>query len=518
LSHLLYGSSSLLPPSRAEMRAGRRFILVIDEAQNLDERVLESVRLLSNFETPWMKLMQIVIAGQPQLAELLTRPSMAQLQQRIPSVIRIEPFTAEETGEYIDHPLWVAGYTGEPLFTVGARLLIANQSGGTPRNINRLCFNAMSVAYGIGARQVDVKMVREAINDVEMESRVPRAERTPPRMATPGRTVLPFRTMHPKRKERRVNRLIPAFAVVCALLLFAVSARVGWNVGKRTPPFDVLFTEETEAPTQVASPLPAAAAEDSVETVTRVAAAVVTDPEILASPREDARGSDAAAVPTPTVAARHRKIDDVIDDEVMKLVQRVFILPGAAQAPGAVAFAGVDRAAGCSWVCAHTSEVLADQVTGSVCIADANLRAPSLHEHFRFSNGAGFTEAMNGTKPMHEYARRASGSQLWLITAGATGKEPTGAPNPARLRARIGELRDEFDYVLLDTPPIHTYGDVALLAQLTDGTILVVGSNTTRREPAGIPKESLEAARVPILGAVLNKRTFPMPEVIYRNL
>jgi len=67
----------------AEMRAGRRFILVIDEAQNLDERVLESVRLLSNFETPWMKLMQIVIAGQPQLAERLTRPSMAQLRQRI---------------------------------------------------------------------------------------------------------------------------------------------------------------------------------------------------------------------------------------------------------------------------------------------------------------------------------------------------------------------------------------------------------------------------------------------------
>ena len=78
-----------------EMKAGRRFILIIDEAQNLEERVVESVRLLSNFETPWMKLMQIVIAGQPQLAERLTRPSMAQLRQRISSVIRLEPFTAQ---------------------------------------------------------------------------------------------------------------------------------------------------------------------------------------------------------------------------------------------------------------------------------------------------------------------------------------------------------------------------------------------------------------------------------------
>ena len=85
-----------------EMRAGRRFILVIDEAQNLRENVLESVRLLSNFETPWMKLIQIVLAGQPQLAERLARPSMAQLRQRISTVIRLEPFTQEETSAYIN--------------------------------------------------------------------------------------------------------------------------------------------------------------------------------------------------------------------------------------------------------------------------------------------------------------------------------------------------------------------------------------------------------------------------------
>ena len=106
-----------------EMNAGRRFILIIDEAQNLDEKVLESVRLLSNFETPWKKLMQIVIAGQPELAERLARPSMSQLRQRISSVIRLEPFAPEETNAYISHRLWIAGYSGPSLFTVGARLL-----------------------------------------------------------------------------------------------------------------------------------------------------------------------------------------------------------------------------------------------------------------------------------------------------------------------------------------------------------------------------------------------------------
>src|ERR1700681_597936 len=113
----LNGKGMNLPEMRAvlsqvllgEMEAGRRFVLVIDEAQNLDEKVLESIRLLSNFETPWMKLMQIVLAGQPQLADRLATPSRAQLRQRVSMVIRIEPLTPEEVNAYIDHRLWIAG-------------------------------------------------------------------------------------------------------------------------------------------------------------------------------------------------------------------------------------------------------------------------------------------------------------------------------------------------------------------------------------------------------------------------
>jgi len=206
------------------------------------------------------------------------------------------------------------------------------------------------------------------------------------------------------------------------------------------------------------------------------------------------------------------------DGEVMNLVQRVFILPGMADAPGAVAFCGVNAGDGCSWVCARTGEVLADQGAGSVCIVDANLRSPSLHEYFRFDNGAGFADAARDSRPMHEFARRASGSNLWLITAGDVGREPNGALHPERLRARITELRGDFDHILIDTPPIHSYADAILLGQMTDGVVLVVGSNSTRREPARIAKENLEAAKVPVIGAVLNKRTFPIPDAVYRIL
>jgi general secretion pathway protein A len=152
-----------------EMRAGRRFVLVIDEAQNLDEKVLESVRLLSNFETPWVKLMQIVLAGQPQLADRLASPSMAQLRQRVSMVIRIEPFTDHDVNAYIDHRLWVAGCEKPAFFTVGARKLIAEHSEGIPRNINNLCFNAMSMACALKRKTIDRDIVRDVIADLDLE-------------------------------------------------------------------------------------------------------------------------------------------------------------------------------------------------------------------------------------------------------------------------------------------------------------------------------------------------------------
>jgi general secretion pathway protein A len=160
-----------------EMQAGRRFVLVIDEAQNLDEKVLEFIRLLSNFETPWMKLMHIVLAGQPQLADRLAKPSMDQLRQRISFAIRIEPFTRAEVDLYIDHRLWVAGYKGPPLFSVGARALLAERSQGIPRVINNMCFCAMSYAWATKRKTIDRDTMTEVLVDMDPGFRVDKIEK-----------------------------------------------------------------------------------------------------------------------------------------------------------------------------------------------------------------------------------------------------------------------------------------------------------------------------------------------------
>jgi type II secretory pathway predicted ATPase ExeA len=151
-----------------EMLAGKRCVLIVDEAQNLDDSVLETVRMLSNFETHHSKLLQIVLAGQPRLATKLAQPQLSQLRQRIAVLCRLEPFPVGETGCYIDHRLRVAGYSGKPLFEPAAVNLITLKSQGIPRNINNLCYHSLLVSHAQGHRTVTADVVQESVGRLDL--------------------------------------------------------------------------------------------------------------------------------------------------------------------------------------------------------------------------------------------------------------------------------------------------------------------------------------------------------------
>ncbi len=157
----------------AEARQGRRVVVIIDEAQNLEDSTLEMVRMLSNFETPTSKLMQIILAGQPQLGEKLASPRLLQLRQRMSIFARIDPFNAEDTHLYLRHRLQVAGRESRtPLFTPEAETLIAKYGEGIPRNINNICFGALSVGCVLKQKSVREDAVREALEDLAMGTRI----------------------------------------------------------------------------------------------------------------------------------------------------------------------------------------------------------------------------------------------------------------------------------------------------------------------------------------------------------
>src|SRR5579864_92263 len=153
----------------ANARKGRRVVLVIDEAQNLRDSVLETVRLLSDFETPQSKLLQIVLSGQPQLADKLSQPGLTQLRQRISVIGRLNPFTRVETMVYLEYRLCRAGYSGPALFSYDAIDMIAANSKGVPRTINNLCFNALTLGFAKRQKQIDAATVCEVMADLDLE-------------------------------------------------------------------------------------------------------------------------------------------------------------------------------------------------------------------------------------------------------------------------------------------------------------------------------------------------------------
>lgn len=150
----------------AQHAAGRHCVLVIDEAQSLSGDVLEQLRLLTNLETDEKKLLQIILIGQPELRELVARPELTQLAQRVIARYHLGPLTAPETAQYIAHRLAVAGWQGPLPFAPRALARIHALAGGVPRRINLLCDRAMLAAYAAGRREVDAAMVRGAAREV----------------------------------------------------------------------------------------------------------------------------------------------------------------------------------------------------------------------------------------------------------------------------------------------------------------------------------------------------------------
>jgi len=151
------------------LHAGNRVIVVVDEAQNLEPEVLETVRLLSDFETPQAKLVHIILAGQPELADKLASPGLNQLRQRMWIVPGLEPLPADEIKKYVELRLRVAGHSGYPLFTPEAYEIMAEVTEGIPRNINNFCFHALSLACALRRKIVDADIAREVQTDLDIE-------------------------------------------------------------------------------------------------------------------------------------------------------------------------------------------------------------------------------------------------------------------------------------------------------------------------------------------------------------
>jgi protein-tyrosine kinase len=210
-------------------------------------------------------------------------------------------------------------------------------------------------------------------------------------------------------------------------------------------------------------------------------------------------------------------VGDVTREEVAKLVQRIFLTSQKSDTPRAVGFCGIGHGDGASWICAQVALAVAAQGAASICAVDANLRSPALHSYFGTANRRGLAEAIRQVGPIRKFLELGPSPNLLVLSAGMNA-DPSLLLTSERFRERVAELRAEFEFLIFDAPPAGHANDTAVLGGLLDGVVLVVGAHSTRREAARKAKEILDKGNVRLLGTVLNRRTFPIPDALYRRL
>ena len=214
---------------------------------------------------------------------------------------------------------------------------------------------------------------------------------------------------------------------------------------------------------------------------------------------------------------RRSDLESISREEEIKLVHRIFPAGGQCS-PQIVLFSAVESDAGCASISIRTAEILAGRGDGSVCVVDANFQLSCLHHYFGIDNSKGLAEAVLGSLPIQDFLQKHPEANLWILPCGAAAGQLRFSGVNDRLRSRMAELRGQFKYVVIHSSPLDLDSASILLSRWTDGVVMVVEADTTRRATARRMKQDLEAANVRILGVVLNNRTFSIPEVLYRRL
>jgi Mrp family chromosome partitioning ATPase len=234
---------------------------------------------------------------------------------------------------------------------------------------------------------------------------------------------------------------------------------------------------------------------------------VTTDSAVVA---EDLAPAASQTLPFP--------VEPTIREEILRLVQRVFLTQGEAAAPRVVLFAAIDSNRGCNWLCSAAANLLARSVTGSVCLVEGDVREPAFSDVLGVECERGLADSLQQDDPIRDFAKQIGPENFWFLSAGVAVQDSMALLNSDRMKERLREIRNQFKYIVMNAPPLNAFADGMLLGRFVDGVVLVLEANTTRREAALRVTERLRATSIPVLGAVLNNRTFPIPAALYKRI
>ena len=231
-------------------------------------------------------------------------------------------------------------------------------------------------------------------------------------------------------------------------------------------------------------------------------------------------GTDAISSAS-TVAARDQQTRTVSSlkegtlarEEMERLAQRVF-LSANGNSPRCVVFSGIDKSHSSAMVCARVGQALAAKSYRRVCIVDSDCQTNHIRQFFE----VGTLDQDRGPDCEEQVSYLQARTNLWIAGGSALGYREGLSPDYEKITSAIQELRREFDYVLINVTSAGSRCDAALLGKAADGLILVLKAGSTRRKAAQTVVDSIRAAEVMLLGAVLDDRTYPIPASLYHRL
>jgi len=278
---------------------GQNNVLIIDEAQNLSAEVLEQLRLLTNLETAERKLLQIILIGQPELRDMLARPDMEQLAQRVIARYHLDALSPSETRDYIQHRLMVAGYRREAIFDEKAAQRVHQLTRGVPRRINLLCDRTLLGAYALNRSSVDVRMVDKAAGEVFEPGAAPRRRQAASQAQAAGGPRKGTRWATPAWWPQ--SRAAGVAAAVAAGAVLTGAAAAVWWTGARTGAASSSAKAQAPAPSVTPASTPAvhAASGVAVASAAASAAAPATWPASAAAAAAVAASGTPASPPAP---------------------------------------------------------------------------------------------------------------------------------------------------------------------------------------------------------------------------
>jgi hypothetical protein len=236
---------------------------------------------------------------------------------------------------------------------------------------------------------------------------------------------------------------------------------------------------------------------------------------ILAAPTTSAVADEEDTLHLAAVPDARTNYDPSAQEQILGLVRRVFV-PGWPRPARQVVFSGASREIDITRICERTAQALAAAGVGRICLVKTDLRSGNTEPNLGGTSNDG-GDGLRTARAMRKSSHQIS-PNLWLVTADMFLATPENGGSTLWLRSRLGELRREFDYAVIQAAPPVNWSGTTLLAHLADGLVLGLEAHRTRRLVAKSVRDQLVAANVRVLGIVLTERRFPIPEALYRRL